>query len=78
MAISTFNQDGVAEIGYNLLPKTTKKNKMKQWFLDIEHQTWQNSDRWEREETNKVSSLIAPASWLERASRKQHREGKPR
>lgn len=39
MAISTFNQGGVEEIGYNLLPKTTKKNKMKQWFLGIEHQT---------------------------------------
>lgn len=64
MAISTFNQDGVTEIGYNLLPKTTKKNKMEQWFLDIEHQTWQDSDRWERERGNKQGQQSDCSSFL--------------
>lgn len=70
-ATSTFNQDGLAEIGYNFLPKTTKKIKWNNGIQILNIRT--DNDQWE--ETNKASSLIAPASWLERVSRKQWGRG---
>lgn len=70
-ATSTFNQDGLAEIGYNFLPKTTKKIKWNNGIQILNIRP--DSDQWE--ETNKASSLIAPASWLERISRKQWGRG---
>lgn len=58
-ATSTFNQDGLAEIGSNFLPKTTKKTKWNNGIQILNIRP--DNDQWE--ETNKVSSPIALAPY---------------
>lgn len=52
----------------------TRKKMYEKWFLDIGHQTMSSLER----ATNKVSSMIIPAYYLQRASKLQHRNRKPK